>query len=333
MKELFELQRLLKNIPRSQKQVNTLFESDCEILKLSSGYLALSTDSISEEISQGLYQDPFTWGWLTIMSSVSDLAASGSRPLGLLLSTEWKFKTPKNVKTKFYKGVRAALKKAQMQLLGGDSGSSAEYFFNATVLGESKLKPLMRRSVKPGDYVCILGRKKLGSGPAFALRFLLGLKKADFREDLYRPEPNPKLLSSLRPFLRASIDTSDGLANSLNIISELNHIGFKLNYLPELMHPKALEFCRIQNLHPLQLWMGDLGDYQTLVFIAPESLRGAQRKCAELLVIGRAVKDENQCSVSFEGREIQLPLHILKEIGRDLNSLRRAHRKMCKYFA
>ncbi len=313
-------------------QKNRLFESDCEILKLRSTYLALSVDSISEEIYQKLYKDPFTWGWMTVMSSVSDLAASATEPIGLLLSSEWKFGTKLKIKSRFFKGVNAALKRSKMALLGGDSGVAAEYFFSATAVGEAGLLPLMRKPAKIGDYVCLLGRKKLGIGPALALRFLRNLSAHELAESLYRPEPNIQIMKKLRLFIRASIDTSDGLAASLNIISKLNNVGFQLKYSKELMHPRALQFCRRHNIHPLVLWMGDLGDYQTLVFVPPEKLAGASKNCAELLVIGRLVKNSKQCLVDFNGENVQLPLHLLDESLRDLKSIRRASLKICKYF-
>ncbi len=332
LRELRSLKVLLKNSPRSRLQKNRLFESDCEILKLNSTYLALTLDSVSEEIYQALYHDPYTWGWITVMSSVSDLAASGASPLGLLLATEWKIGAGSKIKTRFFKGVNAALKASKMVLLGGDSGESAEYFFSSTAIGESKKLPLMRTSVKPGDYIALVGREKLGIGPALALRFLHRLPLKQLPEKHYRPQPKPWLMQKLRPLIRASIDTSDGLASSLNIISKLNRVGFCLEFSSDSLHPKALKFCRDNAFHPLMLWMGDLGDYQTLVFISPKNIQKAQKKCAELLLMGRVSRDEKHCSVSFQDQSIELPLAWLGKAGRDLASIKRLSQKLQKYF-
>ena len=43
--------------------------------------IAISSDSLSEEIATGLYDDPVTIGWVLVMSTASDLAAVGARLL------------------------------------------------------------------------------------------------------------------------------------------------------------------------------------------------------------------------------------------------------------
>jgi hydrogenase maturation factor len=49
---------------RAPSQINILHESDAEIIKLSGSayYLAVTTDSIAEEIQSGLYNDPYLIG-------------------------------------------------------------------------------------------------------------------------------------------------------------------------------------------------------------------------------------------------------------------------------
>ena len=51
-----------------------------------SSILAITTDSIVEEIRLGLYDDPYLIGWMIVMVNLSDLAAVGADPLGILIS-------------------------------------------------------------------------------------------------------------------------------------------------------------------------------------------------------------------------------------------------------
>ena len=39
-------------------------------------FLAVAADGLSEEIATGLYPDPYTIGWMAVMSPMSDLAAA-----------------------------------------------------------------------------------------------------------------------------------------------------------------------------------------------------------------------------------------------------------------
>ena len=65
LRENADLPELLKGLPRSKDQVNSLNEADAEILKLGdSNFLVSTIDSISEEVQLGLYEDPYTVGWM-----------------------------------------------------------------------------------------------------------------------------------------------------------------------------------------------------------------------------------------------------------------------------
>src|SRR5512141_3471353 len=82
------IERLARSFRRSPGQVNRLNESDAEIVRLgtSDTRIAVTTDSIVEEIASGLYDDPRMIGWMAAMANFSDLAAVGATPLGLLVA-------------------------------------------------------------------------------------------------------------------------------------------------------------------------------------------------------------------------------------------------------
>lgn len=337
IREFQEVVSLTKHSPRSRQQVNHLFESDCEIVrcaikKIGSYYFCASTDSVGEEITLGLYQDPYVWGWMTVMSSVSDLAVTGAQPLGLLLSTQWKFQTPESTKKAFYRGANAALKKAKVGLLGGDSGYSADHVMSSSIFGVSRQRPLTRLGVQPGDLVVIPEPKQLGVGPCIAFRYLLQQPESEFPERLLRPNPQPQLIEKLRPFVNASIDTSDGLAACLHIIARLNKLGLELQWSPQLVHPKALQFCVKHRLHPLMLWMGDLGDLQSLLFIPPKHLAKALKVAPKLVVLGRCTAERDQYTVTYDKLKVSLPLKTVSECKRDAKAIETMFRGLNDYF-
>ena len=78
---------LISGFERSPHQLNYPHESDAEIIQLNDNTkLAITTDSISEEISTGLYDDPYLIGWMIVTVNISDLAAVGATPIGILIS-------------------------------------------------------------------------------------------------------------------------------------------------------------------------------------------------------------------------------------------------------
>jgi thiamine-monophosphate kinase len=326
IREFKEVLSLTQHSPKSPQQLNHLFESDCEIVEMTISkkgkhYFCASTDSLGEEMSIGLYQDPYLWGWLTVMSSVSDLSATGATPLGLLLSTQWKFKTNDSIKRAFYRGANAALKKAGVGLLGGDSGYSADPVMTSSIFGTSPVQPLTRLGARPGDLVVMLETKKLGVGPCIAFRYLLKKDETDFPEKLFRPSPQIQLMPKLRPWVNASIDTSDGLAACLHIIARLNKVGFSLHWQPPLVHSQALHFCKRNQLHPLMLWMSDLGDLQNLLFVAPKNLNKLKRLVPSLTVLGECTDREKEYTVTYDNQTLVLPFQQVSECARDAKAI------------
>jgi thiamine-monophosphate kinase len=286
-REYTELKKTLGSNLKSPLQVNKLFEADCEILKLApKKYLTTSIDSISEEIDLGLYREIETWGWMTVMSSVSDLAASGSTPLGLTIAAQWKYGTETEVQNLFYKAVNLACKKANVPLLGGDTGSGVSHAFTSSVIGVSSRAPLMRTEVQEGDLLVLAHQKKTGIGPALAYRFLMNADSEILPEKLFRPTPSWKLAAEIAPFARAAIDTSDGIATSVFIFSELNHLGVDLYWDPKINHHQATLAMTSLSLSPLFLWLGDHGDFQTL-FVIPEKNIDKISLTPNLSVIGK----------------------------------------------
>lgn len=320
LRERRELRVLLQGLPRSKKQINDLFEADAEILKLSAkDFLVASTDSIGEEITMGLYKDPETWGWITAMASISDLSATGAEGLGLLVSSQWAFGTDVTTQKRFNQGLAAALRKTKLPLLGGDSGSAKDHVFTSTILGRAEKKPLTRLGVKPGDSVFLCGRRKTGAGPALAYRFLRGLPAIEFEESYFRPIAPHAEMRALRSSCVAAIDTSDGIATSLAIVSKLNNVGFDLEWKPETLHPEAAEFCRKHGFPPEMLWMGDHGDFQPLVFARGRHADALAKK-NEFIRIGRATPARAGLTLRKDGGTRAVPVDRITTCGRDLAS-------------
>jgi thiamine-monophosphate kinase len=331
LREYSELKKMLGSSLKSKKQVNDLFQSDCETLKLNSeNYLTTSIDSIGEEITIGLYKDIDTWSWMTVMSSVSDLAASGSRPLGMTISTQWAFDTDEILKKKFFSGVNKACRKANVPLLGGDSGYAKDHVFTSSVLGHSTSAPLMRTGIRAGDYIVLAHQRKTGIGPALALRYLLNADESLLPENIFRPTPDWQTSYELRRYANASIDTSDGLVTGLYTLANLNHLGFQIHWSEKINHPQAIKFCTAVKYSPLMLWLGDHGDFQT-VFVVPEkNLKHFENK--NFAVLGQFQK-KIEYSLSCKNLKIPLPIKQITSCARDTESYRHLIKDVSGYLA
>jgi hypothetical protein len=79
------IQTISKLKRKSPYQVNHTYETDTELIRVNNNILTATVDSLTEEL-KGLFKDPFTIGWLSVLTSLSDTAASGASPLGVLLA-------------------------------------------------------------------------------------------------------------------------------------------------------------------------------------------------------------------------------------------------------
>lgn len=318
-REYLELKSALGTKRKSAEQLNQLFESDCEIIRLGpKNFLATSIDSISDEIELGLYKNVETWAWLSVMSSVSDLAASGTKPVGLTLSTQWKYETPADLQKTYFQHVTKACKAAGVAFLGGDSGFTSSHVFTSSIIGRSEKKPLMRTGVKAGDLLVLAHEKNVGIGPALAFRFLMKAPESVMPETLFRPRPSLELAARLRPYASAAIDTSDGIASSVSILCELNKLGAELYWNSSINHPAAEAAVKKLGLSPVFLWLGDHGDFQTLFAISEKEFAKIKNK-KNLSVIGKMTRKKSTI-LHYHNQEIELPLNKITTVKRDLES-------------
>lgn len=335
IREYSELKRQLTKMPRSSNQINSLFTADVEIIKLGfKNYLAITSDSIADEITFKLYKDPLTWGWMSIMASASDMAAAGVIPSGFMITNLWSQTSSKLEKSKVFTGIKNALRTINAPLLGGDTGVSHDTSIATTAFGISKshLPPLTRQGICNGDYVALLEQNVFGIGPALAFGIVLN-SHSPIPEKHYKPKPNPQLMKKIRPYCHASIDTSDGLAASLHILSELNQCHFKLEIKENLFSPLALNYASKNNISPLLLLLGDHGDYQTLITFPSKHLNILKKICgSKLVIIGKCVSKKSHplARLNFNTMVVDLPIQDVQNCPRDLPGIIDFTKKMNK---
>lgn len=292
---------LTKSFLRSSKQLNKVHETDAEIIELeNSPYnLAITIDTISEEIKTGLYSDPYQIGWMSVMVNMSDLAAVGASPLGIVISQIFPKEISKEYLDKIQNGINDACKKCGSFVLGGDTNFGDELIISGCAIGTvEKGKHLKRIGCKDRDKIYVTGI--VGNGNAFAaqkllfqdskLSFRTSLRernlKADRRERFLPPVemtsrdedgliefyPEAKLdwRNILNKYSTSCIDTSDGVLSSLDQLMRLNNIGFRFrNDWCDTLDPTSKHLFTKNNLPLWLLLAGEHGEFE-LLFSIPE---------------------------------------------------------------
>ena len=167
--------------------------------------LVVTQDALAEDVHFRL--DWTSWrdlGWKAAAVNLSDLAASGAEPIGLLVTLAVPGSTELDAVLELYEG----MSETGVPVLGGDTTDAPGVWLSVTALGRSQRVP-GRAGARPGDVLVV-------TGP-------LGASAAGF-ESLRNGFAGPLVRAHLRPPLRlaegrqlardatAMLDLSDGLA-------------------------------------------------------------------------------------------------------------------------
>jgi thiamine-monophosphate kinase len=254
-------------MPRSARQKNRIHESDSEILEYQGKTILFSMDEFSDE-DRMRTDNPFNLGWNCAIGGISDILASGGKPLfyahSLTVAGHW----GKNYVQQFAGGVAAALKEFQTPFIGGDFGSSGQWRYTVAVLGEPLRKPLLRTMAGTGDGIYLSGR--IGAGNFEAVLNLFSTNR--LLQKMTKPiqnrfHPRHKETALISEYASACIDTSDGVLNAMNCLAEMSRKGYCLRQLPFIRSGRAA--ARVLKLSHLLLFMAECGEYE-LLFTIPQ---------------------------------------------------------------
>jgi thiamine-monophosphate kinase len=261
-----------RTFSRDARQTNAPHESDAELIEMPGSpdlVLAATVDTVSEEILEGLYRDPYTMGWVVTMASFSDLAAVGADALGLLLSVSVPADGDDAYVERAALGVEEACRSLGVHVLGGDTNHAPTAAFTGCALGTApRASVLTRRGAEPGDAVYLSG--PAGSGNALGLARLGRLPDRLFPEERYRPAARLSIGRALRGLANACMDTSDGVLATLDQLMRLNGHGFEVDCTwTNVLASEVVELCDVTGTPHWMMLGGPHGEFE-LVFTMPE---------------------------------------------------------------
>lgn len=266
---------------------------DCAVLDLKGeDCLVVTTDMLHKTTDFPEEMAPWQMGWMSAAVNLSDIAAMGAEPIGLVMAIGMPADTEIAFVEALAKGMQACAEFCDTSIIGGDLDTHAELTITGTALGKvKKSQLLLRRGARPGDLVCITGYT--GSAGA-ALEALQSRKpiSEDVMKALYEPIPRTKEARKLAESeaVTSMMDTSDGLAMSLYDLARQSHIGFRIqeNALP--IQKEVREFSSDNDkLRELALYTG--GDFELLITIDPQKMKKVQN-ISNLTIIGECTKYE-----------------------------------------
>jgi thiamine-monophosphate kinase len=175
---------------------------DAAILEIGGRTLVITHDMLVEGVHYRSNDPPADIAWKLVAVNLSDLAAKGARPVGVLLGYSlgeeaWD--------AAFVQGLEAALGAFAIPLLGGDTvRGTGPRTLALTAIGEARRPVPSRGGGRAGDHLWVSGA--IGDSGA-------GLRRVspELVERYRNPRPRLEAGQRLAPLVGAMMDVSDGL--------------------------------------------------------------------------------------------------------------------------
>jgi len=305
-------------------QLNSFEKINCE-----DSYLVATSDLLIEKYHFPKQMSYFQMGWKAVTVNISDLAAMGAKPMGILINIAIPSKLKISQFDKIIEGILKACSYYNIPLLGGDTNQSDEIIISGTALGNVEQEDALKKEgFKEGDLVAITSEVGLA-----ALGFEL-LKKKNIKK--IKKAINSKKISSslvdlaikkalepkarlkegifLSNFASSATDITDGLASELHELFDADKIHDKHSDLGILIYEDKLlekpedeklnKIAELLDLNFLDLSLHVGEDFELLFTVDSDKLEEI-RKNMEFIVIGE-INDSNRVEIKYSNGNIVL---------------------------
>ena len=250
---------------------------DAAVLPFGRHKLVMTHDMMVEGVHFLPTADPADVAWKLVVMSLSDLAAKGAKPLGMLMGyshcadSEWS--------AAFLRGLKEVIAQFSVPLLGGDTVKPARGVaasFGLTAFGEAKghIVP-SRDGAKPGHAIYVTGEIGDAWGGLQIASGEIDLPDGENRTHLLkahnRPIPMLEEGRAISSLVSAMMDISDGLLLDAKRIADASGVAIKINLsdIPLSRAYKAV-FGNDEKSRKQAATGGD--DYQLLLMASPETV-------------------------------------------------------------
>lgn len=201
---------------------------DCAFVTLGSTILALSTDVSVEDVHfRRAWLTNREIGWRAAAAALSDLAAVGASPIGVLVAVTVPPELSATALSDIMGGVGDCVGGLGGKVLGGDLSKGAILTVAVTVVGEARA-PVRRAGAEPGDGVWVTGA--LGGARAALLEWSAGREPGNEIRAAFA-HPSPRLAEGrwlAAHGATAMLDLSDGLAGDAAHLAAASGIALEI---------------------------------------------------------------------------------------------------------
>jgi len=297
--------RIIDRIVKSDATIG--IGDDCAAIDVGGKYLLVTTDMMVTKTHIPKGMGPYDIGWSIVAVNLSDIAAMGGRPLGVVTAIGITRGHPIDYLEQMIDGMNDCALRFGTSIVGGDTKEHDDVVLCGTAVGEvPKEQILQRKGARPGDLVCVTGSLGRAGAGFYSIKRGLGIKEAE--DSLKRPWPRVKegMALSASGIVTSCMDISDGLSASIFELSRMSGLTYEIDYAKV---PRAKEvdmvYHDVERQKDLALNFGD--DYELLFTIkreGEEKLAELAKQCGcPLTVVGKVTSGEENILIDNGMRE------------------------------
>ena len=268
----------------SEKKIIELFQNrlgntsfvpeDVEYFKIGKKYVIVKVDTFVESTDLPPEMKLDDVARKSVVSSVSDFAAKGVKPIvGIISLTIPKRLSKSNIES-LAKGFQRAAREFELKILGGDTNEGKELVITFSLLGTSK-KITTRSGAKTNHVIITSGPfGYTGAGLSILLKNKKYSKKFGTKAKNAVFKPGCKLLFGLKnkKYFASSMDSSDGLSTTLNEMSSQSRKKFVITTMPS--ENDVFDFADSNKLNSNELILNGGEEYE---IVATASISNLQK--------------------------------------------------------
>lgn len=252
-----------------QKKIPAYDDVECFRIGKKLGVLKVDTLVASTDVPPGM--SPSEIARKSIVSSVSDFAAKGVKPLYCITSVSMPRSYTEKKISQLALGFKKASKEFGFRILGGDTNEAKDLVISVVLFGLAEKIP-SRKGAKNGDYIMVTGN--FGLAPS-GIKILLHKKKAEssFKKDAVRAvvHPQPRLAFGVgaAPYLTSSMDSSDGLSTTLSELSRQSKKKLVITNIPG--DERVVKFAKSNGLDSFDLVFNGGEEFEIVATTSPKN--------------------------------------------------------------
>jgi thiamine-monophosphate kinase len=298
------IERISNIIPIQHENTIKAIGDDAAVINIPQDeQLLISTDTMVEGVHFDLSFHPVAHlGFKAITTAISDIYAMNGFAKQVLVSLAISSKVTVEFLDEFYRGVKIACKKYEVDLIGGDTTSTQRgIVINVTAIGTQKPRRIVYRSgAQENDLIVVTG----DLGGAFMGLQILNREKAVFAQ---HPEAQPELggyeyilQCQLKPECRldvinqldaldiiptSMIDISDGLSSEALHLAKQSNKGMIIYEDKLPLDDLTRDTANMLGYDPTTVALNGGEDYE-LLFTVPQSAEEKLRNLPDFTIIG-----------------------------------------------